>query len=71
MAKNEPNPLLLVDGSKESSDAMMDLIEAKLAFTPVPADGQGPVLFTHERTFRGKNGIERYIVKIKKHSGAR
>ncbi len=62
MATEPTKPLLLVDESEESSEAMMELIEAGVSFAPVPAEGRGPVLFTSTQTFRGKEGIERYIV---------
>jgi len=59
-------PLLLTDGSSESSKAAISLIEAKLPFSLVPSEDTGPVLISSEHTFCGLEGIERYIGEKKK-----
>jgi len=66
MAHDEPSqPLLLVDESRESSEAMMELLDSGVSFRPVPAESRGPVLFTSTRTFRGLEGVERYLAESK------
>lgn len=59
-------PLLLTDGSIESSKAALSLIEAHLPFSLVPSEDPGPVLISSERTFCGLEGVERYIGEKKK-----
>lgn len=57
----QKKPILLTDESAESSQAMLKLTWADVPFLLVPVESRGPVLLSASRTFRGLEGIERYI----------
>ena len=54
-------PILLTDESTESSQAVVELTRANVRFVPVPGEGPGPVLLSQTVTFRGLEGVERFI----------
>jgi hypothetical protein len=53
--------VLLTDDSSETSQAMVKLTSAKVRFVPMPVEGRGPILLSKRRTFRGLEGIQRYL----------
>ncbi len=58
---SQDRPVLLVDDSDESSEAMTRLVSAGVLFALVPAEGPAPVLLSSRLTYRGIEGIERFI----------
>jgi len=56
-------PILCLDDSQESVDAMVILERRNLRYRIIPTEGPGPTLLTHNRTFQGLEGIERYLTE--------
>lgn len=59
----DARPMLLADESEESSAAAIKLVFADLPFRLVPKETRGVALFTSRGTYRGLEGIERYIAE--------
>lgn len=62
----DERPTLVVDCSRESSQAMRALVDANVHFTTAESDEKdGPVLITDRQTFRGLERIRQYVEEYK------